>query len=152
MAASAWTSYTFRMYEETRRPWITVYDPHGFPDPWINPYLTFLAWQGARPAQVRRQARHLVAASHWLAGRNTTWGAQTLGDWGTYYHLAMVKQSPRTVRSHLETLYHFYGFWHWYDPRQMAVQPFPDNARERTAWLDRTRVDDAGELPTLLPW
>ncbi len=155
MPAQAWTRKggTFQMKAEGRRPWITVYDPQGFTDPWINPYLTFLAWQGATPAQIRRQARYLVAASLWLDVWDAAWATHSLGDWGMYYRLEGSGASSRMLHSHLETLYHFYGFWHWYEPRKMAVQPFPATHRERNAWLDRLRVDDDAEgLPTSLPW
>ncbi len=143
---------TFHIEVTGRRPWITVYDSQGFPDAWINPYLTFLAWQGATPGQVRRQARHLVAATQWLDIWASTWAGQSLEDWGLYYHLEGSETTFRTLHTHLETLYHFYGFWHWYDPRRMAVQPFPSARRERVAWLDRVLVDGEAGLPPSLPW
>jgi hypothetical protein len=135
-----------------RRPWVTVYDPQGFADAWINPYVTFLAWQGARPTHIQRQARHLGAARCWLDLWNATWATQTLADWGAYYRLDGSAASLRTLRSHPTTLYQFYGFWHWYDPRAMPVQPFPSTQRDRYAWLDRTRIEDADPLPRLFSW
>ena len=153
MQTHAWTRGTFRIEADGRRPWITVYDPQGFPDPWINPYLTFLAWQGATPAQTQRQARCLVTASRWLDGWDAAWPTHSLADWARYYRRQDARASLRRLHSHLETLYQFYGFWHGYDPRNMAVQPLPSTRRERTAWLDRLRVDDdATGLPTTLPW
>ena len=90
------------MEAEGRHPWITVYDPQGFMDPWINPYLTFLAWQGATPTQIRRQARHLVAASLWLDVWDAVWPTHSLGDWGMYYRLEASGASLRILHSHME--------------------------------------------------
>ena len=60
------TNRIFRTISERNRPWITVVDGFGFPDPWVNAYVTFLAWQDATPYHVRRQAAILAEAATWL--------------------------------------------------------------------------------------
>ncbi len=125
---------SFRTIREMDRPWETVVDGAGFPDPWVNPYVTFLAWQDVPPAQVRRQAAILADAATWLAEDARTWPETPLSEWAWYAMLWPVP-THRSLEARIETLHHFYAFWHWHDPRRVPVQPFPATQQERREWL-----------------
>ena len=144
------TNRIFRTISEGNRPWITVVDGFGFPDPWVNAYVTFLAWQDATPYHVRRQAAILAEAATWLTQNDATWARMPLNEWA-FYCLLMMPHTPRHMQTHIETLHHFYAFWHWYHPQQMPVQPFPATHRDRTEWLTRV-LTDTQDLPYPLPF
>ncbi len=126
----------FTIERWSHQPWVVVWDPEGFPDQGCHAFLNFWAWQDVSPQRLRRWASQLADAWTWLRVMGYDWPEASLDVWSHWAFCQLA--TPTAVRSlarHVETLYQFYAFWHWYDPRRVPRQPWPRDPRERERWL-----------------
>lgn len=118
------------------RPWAIVWDPHGFREPGSETFLTFWAWQDLPARRIRRQAQHLSDAWNYLRAIEQHWATARWTDWEEWAStMTCGVKTPRQLAAQVDTLYRYYGFWHWYDPQQVPRQYWPTNPQMRAHWL-----------------
>ncbi len=131
---------TYRVERLSRRPWALVRDPEGFLDSAILAYLTYAAWQGASPTQLRADARWLARAARWMPPQ-LAWADLDLDAWTVFLQDVAVDrisdgQVPqRAAFKAVHALHRAYAFWHWADPICFKCQPFPATPGERQRWV-----------------
>ena len=120
------------------RPWAIVWDPQGFREPGCETFLTFWAWQDLSPRRLRREATHLADAWNGLRAVAQHWTTATEADWHAWIAtMASLDRTPRQLARQVETLYRFYAFWHWYDPRRVPRLFWPSEPPARQRWLQQ---------------
>lgn len=120
------------------RPWARVWHPQGFSDAGCETFLTFWAWQDSPRRRIRRDAQHLAGAWNILRTWDRDWTTATWTDWHEWAASQTCTEiTPRQSAQHVDTLYRYYAFWHWYDPQRVPRQFWPTDHRERQRWLQQ---------------
>ena len=90
------------------------------------------------PRRLRREATHLAAAWNGLRAVAQHWTTATEADWHAWIAtMTRVDRTPRQLARQVETLYRFYAFWHWYDPRRVPRLFWPSEPPARQRWLQQ---------------
>ncbi len=138
-------SHDFHVEYCIDRPWATVWDPWGFREPGCETFLTFWAWQDLSARRIHRQAQHLTDAWNYLRAVDLHWSTARWLDWEELASTMMCQGTTlRRLTAQADTLYRFYAFWHWYDPKQLPRQYWPSMSQARIRWLHQIwGVDDS---------